>query len=217
MQQQDIRDDILAAALAHAAFDGWSERTLRAAAADLGLSADAAIRAFPEGAVQLVRYWSEQSDRRMLEELEKRDLSSMRMRDRVAAGVRIRIEINAPHREAVRRALVVLGLPHNADVAARCTYDTVNAIWYAAGDASTDYNFYTKRALLAGVYAATVLYWLEDKSDQWVETWAFLDRRLDDAMKLPTLPSRFTKLFAGLASPLAGIRPRTRRNFRARR
>jgi ubiquinone biosynthesis protein COQ9 len=98
--------------------------------------------------------------------------------------VRARLEQLAPHREAVRRALSYLALPQNAALGAKCLYRTVDAIWYAAGDTATDYNFYTKRLLLAGVYSSTVLFWLNDKSEGYAETWAFLDRRIAEVVKL---------------------------------
>ena len=111
----------------------------------------------------------------------------------------------------------MLGFPHNADVAARCTYDTVNAIWYARRRHVKRLQFLHQAGFAGRVYGATVLYWLEDKSEECVETWSFLDRRLDNVMKLPTIPQRFTELLNGFTSPLARFRPRTRRSFRARR
>ena len=86
--------------------------------------------------------------------------------------------------QAVRRALSYLALPRNAALGAKCLYRTVDAIWYAAGDTSTDYNFYTKRLLLAGVYASTLLFWLNDTSEGRAETWAFLDRRIAEVTRL---------------------------------
>jgi ubiquinone biosynthesis protein COQ9 len=63
-------------------------------------------------------------------------------------------------------------------------------MWYAAGDKSTDFNFYTKRATLAGVYSATLLYWLNDRSAGSEATWAFLDRRIDNVMAFEKLKSQ---------------------------
>jgi ubiquinone biosynthesis protein COQ9 len=97
--------------------------------------------------------------------------------------------VNVPYREAVRRTISFLALPSNATVA-QSTYATIDAIWYACGDASTDLSFYTKRATLAAVYGVTVLYWLDDSSEQFAETWAFLDRRIGDVMQIPKLRAR---------------------------
>ena len=96
-------------------------------------------------------------------------------------------------------------------MAAKCLYRTVDAIWYAAGDTSTDYNFYTKRGLLAGVYSSTVLYWLNDDSEGAVATWAFLDRRIADVMKVPKLIGKVSGLTGKLPNPLRLFRMPMRR------
>ena len=98
-------------------------------------------------------------------------------------------------------------MPFNAPLAAQCLYRTVDAIWYAAGDQATDFNYYTKRALLAGVYAATVLYWLDDASDEHERTWAFLDRRVTDAMRLPKVLEKLSRPLENLPNPFRLWRP----------
>ena len=108
----------------------------------------------------------------------------MRIRDRIATAVRTRLDLLAPHKEAVRRAVAFEALPGNAPRALKAVYHTVDAMWHAAGDTATDWNFYTKRALLAGVYTSTVLIWLGDQSEDCAETWAFLDRRIEDVMRI---------------------------------
>ncbi|MFQ5776163.1 MAG: COQ9 family protein [Kiloniellaceae bacterium] len=183
MDIDKTRRKLLDATLPHVAFDGWTGVALRAGAADAGLDEAAALNAFPGGAAELIEFFSAEADRKMLAELEKMDLPSMRVRERVAAAVRMRLEQLAPHREAVRRGLGFFALPHNAALGAKCLYRTVDAIWYAAGDTSTDYNFYTKRLLLAGVYSSTLLFWLNDRSEGSAETWSFLERRIGEALR----------------------------------
>ncbi len=184
MDMDALRGKLLEAVLPHVAFDGWSHKALRTAAADLGIDEAQARNAFPGGPGELIEAFSAQTDRRMLAELEKRDLAGMRVRDRITAGVRVRLELLAQHREAVGRGLSFLALPVNAPLAAKCLYRSVDAIWRAAGDTSTDYNFYTKRLLLSGVYSSTVLFWLNDRSVERAGTWAFLDRRIENALRL---------------------------------
>ena len=116
--------------------------------------------------------------------LEKLPLADMKVRDKVAAGVRARLEILEPHKEAVRRGLSFLALPLNGPLGLKLLYNTVDAIWYAAGDRATDYNFYTKRTLLSGVYSSTLLFWLNDKSEGHEASWAFLERRIDEVLKI---------------------------------
>ena len=152
----------------------------------------------------------------MLANLERRDLAKMRVRDRITMGVRVRLELLAPYREAVGRGLSFLALPIHTPLAAKCLYRSVDAIWRAAGDTSTDYNFYTKRLLLSGVYSSTVLFWLNDRSPDRVETWSFLDRRIENALRLGgtlgkmagKLLDRPDRLFEG------GIGRRSRRHWR---
>ena len=184
MDMDKTRAKLLEATLPHIAFDGWTEKALLAGVAELGLDRAEALIAFPGGPAELIDYFSAETDRRLLAELEKQDLADMRLRERVALGVRLRLERLAPHREAVRRGLGFLSLPRNAGLGLKCLYRTVDAIWHAAGDTSTDYNFYSKRLLLAGVYSSTLLVWLNDRSEDFAETWAFLDRRIEEVLKV---------------------------------
>ena len=196
-----LRDRILVATLPHVAFDGWSRTALKAGTADAGLDDSMSARAFPGGAPDLVEHFADWADRRMLEGLARLDIGKMRVRDRIAQAVKARIGVLAAHREAARRMLSFLALPPNAPLAARLIWRTVDAIWYAAGDNATDFNYYTKRGLLAGVYATTLLYWLEDSSEDFADTWAFLDRRIADVMKVPALKAKIRSLLDRLPRP----------------
>jgi ubiquinone biosynthesis protein COQ9 len=215
MSIEETRDKILLAMLPHVAFDGWTRRSLGAGVAAAGFPPEMALRAFPHGMEDVICHWSNHSDRRMLEGMERLNLDAMRVRDRIAAGVRLRIEVNKPYREAVRRALSFLALPLNTAIAARNTYNTVDAIWYAAGDTSTDFNFYTKRGLLVPVYVSTVLYWLGDESEDYAATWAYLDRRIDDVMKIPKIQARIQDAIGAFVPSLTSRR--RGRGFRRRR
>ena len=178
------RDRILEAALGHASFDGWSRKSLLAGARDAGFDAATARRLFPGGGDDLLAHLDDWADRRMLERLDRLDLGAMRVRDRIAAAVRARLEALGPHREAVRRAAAARALPGNAVRSTRDLWRTVDAIWSAAGDSARDFSYYTKRGLLAAVYGATFFYWLEDRSEGCRDTWAFLERRIDDVMRI---------------------------------
>lgn len=202
-----LRDKIVEAALPHIPFDGWTPRAAHRAAADLGLTQAEAARAFPYGAADMVAHYSDLADRRMLIELDRRDIGTMKIRERIATAVRVRLEQAAPHREAVRRALAVLALPSNAILGGKCLYRTVDAMWVAAGDSSTDWNFYSKRSLLAGVYSSTLLCWLDDSSDGLSDTWAFLDRRIADVMRIPKLTGRVRSFVDRLPNPARLCRP----------
>src|SRR4051812_17448249 len=171
------RDAVIKAALPNVPFDGWTDATLARAAESAGFPGQAK-RIFPGGAKDAIAHFMDLADRLMLEDLAALDLANMKVRARIATAVRVRLERWTGSREAVRRALSLAPLPPFAGDALRGWYRTVDTIWRAAGDRATDFNFYTKRALLAGVYGTTVLFWLDDRSPGCTATWAFLDRRI---------------------------------------
>lgn len=155
---------------------GWNEAALRVALREAGQEAEAAAWLFPEGPVGMVEAWADLADRDMAAAGAEAGVEGMRIPQRIRTLLAIRLRQQAPHKEAVRRALALLALPWNLGAASRITARTVDAVWQAAGDASTDLSFYTRRATLAGIYAATLTFWLQDPDPE--ATLAFLDRRL---------------------------------------
>lgn len=192
------RDAAIEAMLPHVPFDGWTMRALRMGLADAGMPADDAELLFPGGSADMVDTFCDLADRWM--EQDAATLAETRLTARVRGVIALRFERNRPHREAIRRALAVLALPMNARVAAACSARTVDSIWYAAGDESADFSWYTKRAILTGVYGTTLLYWLRDGSEDGADTLAFLDRRLAGV-------GRIGKLRGRLDTALARLRP----------
>ena len=180
----DPKTRLIAAALMHVPFDGWSETSFRAAAADAGLTLPEARALCPRGAVDLALAFHAQGDAAMLARLAQSDLGALRYSDRVAFAIRTRLELVEHDKEAVRRGVTLFALPLHAADGAKALWQTADAIWTALGDTSDDLNWYTKRATLSGVYSATVLYWLGDQSMGHGASWAFLDRRIDDVMQI---------------------------------
>ncbi len=189
-----MRLQLLHAALPHVPFDGWSQKALDRAADDIGVDRDVARLMFPEGAVEMIALFSARADEAMTAALLARPLAGMKVRERVVLAVRLRIEANVEHREAARRAVAHLALPQYAPHGMRLAFDTADAIWRTLGDASTDYNYYTKRLILAGVFSATVVYWLDDDSDRFADTWGFLERRIGDVMTFEKTKAKIGKL-----------------------
>jgi ubiquinone biosynthesis protein COQ9 len=179
----DARECLIEAALPHVVFDGWTTATLDAAIAESGVDAGLARLTFPRGGIDMALAFHRRADRALADELATADLNSLRIRDRIIHCVRRRIELVAEHREAVRRGVTLLALPIHAPEGAREIWRTADIIWTACGDTATDYNWYTKRMILGSVYSATVLYWLGDASPDFANTWAFLDRRIEDVMR----------------------------------
>ena len=189
------REALIAAVLGHVPFDGWGEKALLAAADECAVEAAAARRAFPRGAASLIQYHAARIDRCMEDGLGGVEaLKGMGVRQRIAAAVRLRLKLEQPHREAVRAALAYCAMPQNARLSLTCLYHTVDTVWFATGDKSTDFNFYSKRALLAGAYGMTLLYWLDDSSENCEESWAFLDRRLEDVMRVGQVKANLQRL-----------------------
>jgi ubiquinone biosynthesis protein COQ9 len=205
MTDPDVKTQLLRAAKPHVAFDGWTEATFRAAVEESGVSMGVARAACPRGAVDLALAFHEEGDAAMLGRLEAEDLSQMRFRDRVAAAVRYRLEA-VEDKELVRRGVTLFALPHHAMDGTKAVWGTCDKIWDALGDTSDDVNWYTKRATLSGVYSSTVLYWLGDESEGHARTWEFLDRRIEDVMRIETVKAkaRENRLVSGLmAGPLS--------------
>lgn len=197
-ERTPYRDAAIEATLTHVPFDGWTRRALRRGLADIGQAADDAELLFPGGAADMIEAFCDWADRRMEAAASGLDLTSLRTHERVRAVIALRLEQTRLFREAIRRALALLALPGNARLAARCTARTVDAIWHAAGDRSADFSWYTKRAILTGVYAATVLYWLRDSSEDDTATLGFLDRRLAGVGRIGALRRRAVGAFGRL-------------------
>jgi ubiquinone biosynthesis protein COQ9 len=186
----EIRAALAPLIAANAAFDGWSGAALAATAEMAGIDRDVAKLAFPGRAVDMIDAWFASVDTAMLGALPPEKLATMKVRQKIATLVEARLAILAPNREALRRALGVLAMPQNLAAGARLGWRAADAMWRAAGDTATDYNHYTKRTILAGVYGATIAVFLDDESEDRADTRAFLSRRIDGIM-------RFEKAKAG--------------------
>jgi len=187
--QNTPKDQLLQAAMTHVPFDGWSQATFDAAITDSDIERTVAQSVCPRGAVDLARHYHAQGDAAMLARMAETDLEAMKYSARVAAAVRFRLEA-VEDKEIVRRGSALFALPMYAADGAKAIWGTADAIWTALGDTSEDVNWYTKRATLSGVYSATVLYWLGDTSEDHVDTWEFLDRRIENVMQIEKLKAQ---------------------------
>lgn len=194
---EDLTLDALRARLAadlpaDAAFDGWTAAARDATAARLGIDPDIARLAFPKAGLDMVDAWFAHLDAQMLAAVPAEALASMKVRARITALVEARLAAMAPHREALRRAQALLAHPRHAAHAARLGWRTADRMWRAAGDTATDYNHYTKRAILGSVYAATALVFVNDESEDWADTKAFLARRIDGILRFEQAKAKWT-------------------------
>lgn len=189
----ELRDDLIKATLPHVPFDGWSMTALDAAARDLGVDTGVARLAFPGGEADLVEGYLDYELQEFEAELQKRGLDNMKIREKITTAVRLRLELAEPHKEVSLRTARFLSSPRHSALAARHLWRTVDVMWRAAGDDATDFNHYSKRAILSAVYSSTFLYWLSDNSEGHQDTWAFLDRRISDVMQIEKFKARFRK------------------------
>ena len=187
----------------HAAFDGWRAEAVTMAASEGRVDADIAHLAFSAGAMDMIDAWFASIDTRMLEALTPEKLVTMSIRQRIIALVTARLTLLARDREALRRALAIMALPQNSVRAARLGWRSADVMWRAAGDSATDLNHYSKRMTLAAVYAATLLVFVDDESEDWADSRAFLDRCIEGVMRFERAKARWKGIGGGERLSLA--------------
>jgi len=180
---EQLRRKLALAVGENAVFDGWTPKAVDSAAGQLAIDPAQARLAMPKTQAGLIDLYIQEVDRGLEAWFTPERLAKLKIREKIRSLVWRRLEIMGPAREAVRRALAILAMPQNVPLALRVGWRTADAMWRIAGDTSTDFNHYTKRMTLGAVYGSTLLVWLDDDSEDWADTAAFLDRRIDDVMK----------------------------------
>lgn len=188
-----LRRQLAPAIAAAAAFDGWSEAAVREAATAQGIDPDAAAFAFSAGPMAMIEAWLGGIDADMAAALPTGKLAAMKIRERIRSLVQFRLDAAAPHREALRRALAIMAMPQNAARSLALGWRSADAMWRLAGDTATDYNHYTKRLTLGALYAATLAVFVDDESEDFAETRAFLERRIEGVMRFEKAKARWTR------------------------
>lgn len=202
---ESVREKILEVALARAAFDGWTASMLEASAREAGIERAALKAAFPRGVRDILRFWSEQNDRAMLVAMAAPEFQTKKIREKVGFSVLTRLKNMSPSKEAARRAAALLALPTNGLLGPRLAWATADAIWRGLGDKSTDFNFYSKRGILAGVWTSTFARWLADDSEDDAPTRAFLDARIDNVMQIEKAKARVREMGLDPAKPIEAL------------
>jgi ubiquinone biosynthesis protein COQ9 len=179
-----LRRSLALAVGENAVFDGWTRKAVDSAAGQLGIDPVQAQLAMPKNQAGLIDLYIQEVDRALEASFTPKRLQGMRIREKIRSLIWNRLEIMGPAREAIRRAIAILAMPQNVPLALTIGWRTADRMWRIAGDTSTDFNHYTKRMTLGAVYASTLLVWLDDESEGWIETAAFLERRIDDVMKI---------------------------------
>ncbi|WP_114227536.1 MULTISPECIES: COQ9 family protein [Sphingomonas] len=186
-----IRRQLSLAVGENAVFDGWTATAVEAAAAAQGVPLEQARLAMPKDAVRLIDLYGQAIDRALTEAFLPERIAAMKIRARIRELLWARLQLQAPAKEAIRRALATLAMPQNLPAAAKLSWRTADHLWRLAGDTATDFNHYTKRLTLGAVYGSTLLAWLQDDSEDGAATAAFLDRRIDEVMRFEGVKARW--------------------------
>ena len=195
---EDMRLDLAPHIAEAAAFDGWTEAAVTIAAEMAGIDAAAARFAFQgeqggPSAMAMITAWAGSIDRAMAQALPPERLAAMPIRQRITALVEFRLDEIAGREEALRGALIELAKPWNIATSTRLAWRSADVMWRLAGDTATDYNHYTKRAILGSIYAATLAVLADDKSEDRADTRAFLARRIEGIMRFEKAKAKFLK------------------------
>lgn len=184
MATEQQRKDLTMLVAELAPFEGWTNRALYEAASELGFSRERALVLFPRAIKDVVRAFNLYLDQVMEEALPATGFDTLKVRERIATLIKARLNAMEPYRDGIKTGRTFFVMPYHVSDAAHSLYDTVDRMWRLAGDQSEDYNFYSKRFLLSGVYSSTLLYWLEDSSDDYEKSSYFLDRRIAEVLRL---------------------------------
>jgi ubiquinone biosynthesis protein COQ9 len=204
MQDLDVKDKIILATLPNVIFDGWTDAALKAGAEEAGYEESMAIRAFPYGVGEALEHFADYINREMSAKMAEQDLDALGVGQRLELAMKIRLELESPYKEAVRKAMSFYAMPQNVAQAMKVLWAAVDEMWWACKDSSVDFNYYTKRASLGAVYSATMVYWLSDESEDSSETLAFYRNRLIDVIKAVKMRK---KLFSSIGSAFSKLSP----------
>jgi ubiquinone biosynthesis protein COQ9 len=203
----ELRLDLAPVIADAAVFEGWSEAALVQAAEASGVDPDAARFAFKGSGdkpdpMAMITAWIGSIDRAMEAALPAKDVTALPIRERIRTLIQFRLDHMAWQKEALRRARSEMAKPWNVAAAARLGWSSADAMWHLAGDTATDYNHYTKRGTLAAIYAATLMVYADDTSEDSADTKAFLDRRIEGVMRFEKAKARITRPKDESFSPL---------------
>jgi ubiquinone biosynthesis protein COQ9 len=192
---QEKREQILKEAIKIAPFEGWTRHTLYEATMAANLEKEYSRIAFPNGVRELVDLYLRNLDDKMIKKLNTKKFDGLKIREKIALAIRTRLEIAENEKSVIRKTVSYFANPCNHMQSVKSIWKTADSIWYAIGDTSTDFNYYTKRTILSSVYSSTLLYWLNDKSENHEATWKFLDRRIENVMTINKVKANFGNFF----------------------
>jgi len=187
----ELRHALAGEVAAAAVFDGWSKAAIDHAANVMGADRAIARVAFADGRMAMIEAWIGTIDQAMTAAFSEESLAGLPVRERIRQLVEFRLDALAGREEAVSRALAIMAMPGNAARAIRLGWRSADAMWRLAGDRSTDSSHYTRRMILASLYAATLGVFVQDASEGKADTRAFLGRRIEDVIRFEKTKARW--------------------------
>ena len=199
--EEDVKEKLTKAVLKSVIFDGWSNQLINSACIELDLDYNIAETLFPRGIIDIAIDYHKNGDEKMIDSLKSKEFENYKIREKIFLAIQIRLQVEEKNKELIRRNISFFSLPQNLLDGNKLVWGTAHKIWNFFGDQSTDYNYYSKRAILSAVYGSVALYWLGDESENSEATWEFLERRIQNVMlfesfkaKLKSDPFISTKL-----------------------
>jgi len=195
-------EEIYQAALEYVYDHGWSREAIAAGAEEVGLPS-VAHGLFPGGAVDLITMFyqrcNEEMAERLAEQVAAMEPGELKIRTFVVEAMKMRLQMLEPYIDNWAEAMGIMALPQNALKGWSNLGDLADEIWYQTGDTSTDFNWYTKRLSVGAIYKASEIFMLQDESEDFEETWQFLENRVADLFSVTAVTKEMSKLPTAVA------------------
>ena len=190
MNLNKIRNEILSDAKDYVIKHGWNEEMFSKVAKNSKYDTAVVLSLFPEGYLSLIQVYLDEINTKMTDESKKLNLIRFKVHERIRELCILRFKIMIKEKKIVCKTFLHLLLPNNYSFSLKNLYKTVDQIWYLAGDSSTDFNFYSKRAILASIYLTTILHFINNENLE--ETIILLNKQLKKVSKIPKIKERLS-------------------------
>ena len=191
-EDEQIRESILSASLKFVPGYGWTKHAVEAGTESLGYpTVTAGVISDPD--ISLIHYHYRVSNEKLIKlmkkEMEEQKASGQEVKVTkfLKKSIEQRLIMNVPYMSRWAEALAIMTYPQNAPNSLTLGLELVDSMWHVGGDTNVDMSWYSKRLILLGIYKTTELAMMQDQSDGYLDTWAFLDRRFDDSKNLQEL------------------------------
>ena len=189
---ESIKIDILNKVIEHTPYTGWSLETLKVSLGEIGIL-NSLDSFFPGGIKDISRLYFDIADKKLEYDVENIDLENKSVRDRISYLLNLRLDFFSNNKQVIKQIIGSDFFNGFSLAPISRINDSVDLMWRLAGDKSVDYNFYTKRILLGGIYISSVLFWLDSENRE--EVSKFIDRRIANVMKIEKNKKKFSSFF----------------------